>query len=467
MAKCDSKGFVVRLDQIGKLKSDDMIMISVLDALASCAKIDTRTINTNSGASVSGLAEGYFYNAANVPEDAFGCSKNKCYNTGTFQGVVPAPATEGDPAADVIIGDFKKTMDATLYATGIVTAYLLLPEGDHVVTLDIASYTANAWDNYDSFQTTVHATKGNVLYPVRFDLTDVVAEEGAGWILNQIGTKLRFKVAGTNLKADDLVGVSSIAFYESSEDLEINKTVLVSCIDTWGDNQSFDVIEGACSTSEYDPNSGSMTATITANKISENGKFLNPTMYKTDDGEFGILNIVTRKVNAGEGELAGYGVVQLSDIIEGDCGFMYIQTPGCANNSSELTRVSSPVPIIDPETDSTKFQVLTTDYNGDESLGKILVSKDWIGQELNIIYRKKVTAEVYEVRNEFREFNVNILAPIRKKDNTVEWHLYENAFLTAHANNISRSDETTVELSFTIAADENGVRKKIAKILDN
>lgn len=461
MAKCDSKGFVVRLDQVGKLKSDDLIALSVLDNLASCAKIDTRTINTNNGATVSGLADGYFYNAANVPEDAFGCSKNKCYNTGTFQGVVP------DPVAEVVIGDFKKTMDATLYATGIVTAYLLLPEGDHKVTLDIASYTANAWDNYDSFETTVHATKGNTLYPVRFDLTDVVASEGNGWIVNQIGTKLRFKVDSANLKVDDLVGVSSIAFYESTEDLQINSTVLVSCIDTWGDSQSFDVIEGACSTSEYDPNSGTMTASITANKISENGRFLNPTMYKSDEDEFGVLNIVTRKVVAGDGELAEYGVIQLSDIIEGDCGFMYIQTPGCANNSSELTRVSSPVPIIDPATDSTKFQVLTSDYNGDESLGKILVGKDWIGQELNIIYRKKVTAEVYEVRNEFREFHVNILAPLRKKDGTVEYHYYENAFLTTHANNISRSDETTIELQFTIAADENGIRKKIAKILDN
>ena len=461
MAKCDSKGFVVRLDQVGKLKSDDLIALSVLDNLASCAKIDTRTINTNNGATVSGLADGYFYNAANVPEDAFGCSKNKCYNTGTFQGVVP------DPVAEVVIGDFKKTMDATLYATGIVTAYILLPEGDHKVTLDIASYTANAWDNYDSFETTVHATKGNILYPVRFDLTDVVASEGNGWIVNQIGTKLRFKVDSANLKVDDLVGVSSIAFYESTEDLQINSTVLVSCIDTWGDSQSFDVIEGACSTSEYDPNSGTMTASITANKISENGRFLNPTMYKSDEDEFGVLNIVTRKVVAGDGELAEYGVIQLSDIIEGDCGFMYIQTPGCANNSSELTRVSSPVPIIDPATDSTKFQVLTSDYNGDESLGKILVGKDWIGQELNIIYRKKVTAEVYEVRNEFREFHVNILAPLRKKDGTVEYHYYENAFLTTHANNISRSDETTIELQFTIAADENGIRKKIAKILDN
>ena len=120
MAKCDSKGFVIRNDQIGKLKSEDIIMISVLDALASCSKIDTRTIIPQDGSAVSGLKEGHFYNAANVPEDAFGCSKNKCYNTGTYQGAVLA-----EPE-DVIIGDFKKTMDATLYATGIVTAYILL-----------------------------------------------------------------------------------------------------------------------------------------------------------------------------------------------------------------------------------------------------------------------------------------------------------------------------------------------------
>lgn len=461
MAKCDSKGFVVRLDQIAKLKSDDFIAISILDDLASCAKIDTRNINTNSGANVTNLASGYFYNAANVPEDEFGCSKNKCYNTGTYQGDVATAATK------VVIGDFKKTMDATLYATGLVTAYIMVPNGDHEVSLDIASYTATGWTDYDTITTTIHATKGNMLYPVVFDLTDVASEEGTGWTLNQIGVKLRISIDGKNLAAGDTVGVSSLAFYESNEDLEINKTVLVSCIDTWGDSQSFDVIEGACSTSEYDPNSGTMTATITANKISEGERYLNPTVRKSDDAEFGILNVVTRKVVEGTGALAGYGTLQVSDIIEGDCGFMYIQTPGCANNSSELTRVSAPVPVINPTTDGTKFQVLTSSYNGDESLGQILVGKDWIGQELNIIYRKKVEAEVYEVTNEFRDFHVNIIAPLRKKDGSIEYHYYENAFLTSYANNISRSDETSYELQFTIAADENGIRKKVAKITEN
>ena len=38
--------------------------------------------------------------------------------------------------------------------------------------------------------------------------------------------------------------------------------------------------------------------------------------------------------------------------------------------------------------------------------------------------------------------------------------------MTTVPNSISRSDETTVELEFTVAADENGVRKKIAKITE-
>lgn len=459
MAKCDSKGFVVRLDQVGKLKNDDLIAISILDDLASCAKIDTRTITKASNAN---LTSGY-YNAANVPEDEFGCSKNKCYNTGTFQGTVTAAETA------VTLGDFKKTMDATLYAAGIVTAYVLLPAGDHQVSLTLADYTAADYTNSSTTTVTVHATKsgnGSVLYPVKFDLTEFT-NTGDGWTPSTVGVLAKVTIDGANLKADDLVGVSSIAFYESLEDLELNKTVLVSCIDTWGDSQSFDVVEGACSTSEFDPNSGSMTATITANKWSENLRYANPALHKTDEEEFGVLHVVTRTVQAGTGELDGYGYVQLSDMVEGDCGFVYIQTPGCAGNSSELTRVSAPVPVIDGTTDGDKFQVLTTSYNGDASLGQIIVGKDWIGQELNIIYRQKKTAEVYTITNEFRDFHVNILAPLRKKDGTVEWHLYENAFMTTHANNISRSDETTIELQFTIAADENGVRKKIAKITEN
>lgn len=468
MAKCEAKGFNIKADQVGKLKNEDIIAISVIDELASCAKLDTRNIDNKNN--ITNL-ESVYYNAANVPEDSYGCSKNKCYNTGTLQGDVATAAT------DVVIGDFYKNLDATLYATGLMTVFVYLPEGEHEVSLDIANYTQKDWANYATIKTTVHATQGEGFYAVKFDFASAdQTETGTGWLVDQIGVKLRFTIGGKNLKADDIVGVSSIAFYESLEDFEISNTILATCIDTWGDSQQFDVIEGACSTSEYDPQSGSMTATITTNKFTENLRYLNPTLRKTDETDFGIMKIVTRQVlDAAEyftgkdetlaKELAGFGIVQLSDTIEGDCGFLYVQTPGCANNSHALTRVNAPIPVIAP-TDGDLFQMLSSNYKGDYTKGLILVGRDWIGQELNFVYRKQATAEIYEVTNEFRTFNVNILAPLHKKDGTTEYHYYENAFVTAVNNNISRSDETTVELNFTIAADENGVRKKIAKILD-
>lgn len=461
--KCDSKGFVIRAEQMGRLKNEDVVYVNVMDALESCAKIDARTIDVNGVSGLSKESGAAAYNAANVPEDVFGCSKNKCYNTGTFQGPVANPVT------DVILGDFKKTMDGNLYLTGIVTAYVYLPDGDHKVTLEIANYTEKAWTNSNETTVTVHATKGGTgsyLYPVVFDLTQIDKTNGTGWVSGSVGTKIRVKIAKDNLKASNLVGVSSFAFYESHEDLELAKTIILTCVDTLGDSQSFDVIESACNSSEYDPQSGTMTASLTVNKWSKNFEYINPTFHTTEETEFGVPHIVTRKVVAGTGELADYGIIQLSDMIENDCGFLYIQTPGCANNSSELTRISSPVPVKFAESDANKFQVLTSDYNGDNSLGMILVHKQWIGQELNVIYRQSHTAEVYEITNEFRDFNVRILAPFRKKDGTIEWHLYENAFMTTDANNISRSDDTSKDIEFTIAADENGVRKKIARPLD-
>ena len=192
MAKCDSQGFVVKADQIGKLKNQDIIAISVLDDLASCAKIDARTITANT----TNLTSAY-YNAANVPDDMFGCSKNACYNTGTYQGEVETAGS------DVIIGDFYKTVDATLYATGIVTAYFYLPEGTHTVSMDVAGYTEAGWANYERFTQTIYATQGDTLYPVRFDLTDVASVAGTGWTPNQIGAKLRFTIDGTNLTAPE------------------------------------------------------------------------------------------------------------------------------------------------------------------------------------------------------------------------------------------------------------------------
>lgn len=458
MAKnCESQGFVINADQISKLKDQDVIYVSVTDNLASCVKIDARTINkslTNMDAATS------IYNAANVPNDSYGCSKNKCYNTGTFQGAV-ATAKE-----EVVIGDFRKNFDASLYLGGLVTAYVLLPDGDHDVTLEIANYTETEWTNSNSIKVTVHATKGvggSALYPVTFDLGDLTQTNGTGWTGDTIGAVLRVHIAGANLAANDLVGVSSFAFYESIEDLQINNTILFTCVNTWGDNQTFDVIEGQCSQSEYNSNSGSMTFNMTVNKKTENYRTLNPTYHEDDTNEFGIPHIVTRQVQAGTGELADYGVIQLSDMVDGDCGFLYIQTPGCANNSSALTRVSSPVPV---KFDAENFQVLTTDYNGVQNQGTILVDKQWVGQELNVIYRQTHTAKVSKITNEFRDFNVNIMAPLRKKNGDIEWHYYENAFMTADANAISRTDETSMDITFTVAADENGVKKQIVNPLD-
>lgn len=447
MAKCSSENFTFRLDQVGKLKNEDIVLIDILDDLSSCAKINTRTAGTT-GVGVTGL----FFNAANVPEDAFGCSKNKCFNTGTLQGTASATT--------VTFPEIAKTMDATLYAAGLLTGYVLLPEADAAVTVnvEIADYYDSAFTNTDTYAVSIKPELGAGLYPFVIDLgTEPTSSKGNGWTPSTLG--VRIKAGLTGVKSGDIVGISSFAFFESIEDLQIDKTVIVSCIDSIGDSQSFDVVEGACSTSEYDPNSGTMTGTITANKVSGNFWLLNPTAYKEDADTIGIPSIVTRTVTAETINGVEYGVIQLSDMVEDECGFIYIQTPGCANNASELIRVSSPQPLT---LDATQYQVLST-ASGLANLGKILVSKDWVGQELNIVYRKAVDAEVIVVKDEFKSYHVRMIAPLNKKDGSTEYHIYENVFLTSNANNISRSSETTVELQFNVAADDNGVRKYIAR----
>ena len=447
MAKCSSESFTFRLDQVGKLKNEDIVLIDILDDLSSCAKINTRTAGTT-GVGLTGL----FFNAANVPEDAFGCSKNKCYNTGTLQGTASATS--------VTFPEIQKTMDATLYTAGLMTGYVLLPEasGALTVSVEIADYYDSAFANTDTYSVSIKPELGAGLYPFVVDLgTEPTSTKGNGWTPSTLG--IRIKVTVATVKSSDVVGISSFAFYESIEDLQIDKTVIVSCIDSIGDSQSFDVVEGACSTSEYDPNSGSMTGTITANKVSGNFWLLNPTAYLEDVDTVGVPSIVTRTVTAETINGTEYGVIQLSDMVEDECGFIYIQTPGCANNASELVRVSSPQPVA---LDATQYQVLST-ASGLDNLGKILVSKDWVGQELNIVYRKAVDAEVIVVKDEFKSYHVRMIAPLNKKDGSTEYHIYENVFLTSNANNISRSSETTVELQFNVAADENGVRKRIAR----
>lgn len=447
MAKCSSDSFAFRLDQVGKLKNQDIVIIDILDDLSSCAKINART----AGTTATGLSNLYF-NAANVPDDAFGCSKNKCYNTGTLQGVATATS--------VTFPELVKNLDATIYAAGIITGYALLPASDNAlnVSVEIADYYDADFDNTDTYTVSIKPELGAGLYPFVIDLgTTPTTTAGDGWTPSTLGIRFRVKI-GT-VVANDMLGISSFAFFESIEDLQIDKTVIVSCIDSIGDSQSFDVIEGACSQSEYDPNSGTMTGTITANKVSGNFWLLNPTAYVDDAETIGIPAIVSKTVAAETINGVEYGVIQLSDMVENECGFIYIQTPGCTNNSEELVRISSPQPVA---LDATQYQVLST-ASGLNNLGKILVAKYWVGQELNIVYRKAVDADIVVVKDEFKSFHVRAIAPLNKKDGTVEYHIYENLFITTAANNVSRSSETTVEIQFNVAADENGVRKYIAR----
>ena len=447
MGKCTSDSFSFRLDQVGKTKNEDIVLIDILDDLSSCAKINTRTAGT-SGTGVSGL----YFNAANVPEDAFGCSKNKCFNTGTLQGTASATT--------VVFPEITKTMDATLYTAGLITGYVLLPESDSAITVNvtIADYYDSTFTNTDTYSVSITPELGAGLYPIVIDLgTTPTSTAGDGWTPSTLG--IRMKVGLASVTSGDTVGISSFAFFESIEDLQIDKTVIVSCIDSIGDSQSYDVVEGACSTSEYDPNSGTMTGTITANKVSANFWLLNPTAYKEDVDTIGIPAYATKTVTSETINGTTYGVIQLSDMVEDECGFIYIQTPGCANNASELVRVSSPQPLA---LDGTQYQVLST-ASGLDNLGKILVSSEWVGQELNIVYRKNVEAEVIVVKDEFKDYNVRLIAPLNKKDGSTEYHIYENVFLTSNANNISRSSETTIEIQFNVAADENGVRKRIVR----
>lgn len=457
--KCQADGFSLRTERMGKLKDQDIIYVSITDNLESCAKIDTRTIIETDGSVVNLSAA--LYNAANVPLDQFGCSENKCANTGTYQGGV---TTAGEA---VTIGDFKKTMDGTLYAGGIITCYFLLPDGNHELSLDIADYTDDGWTNYNTVTKTVHATQGagaSALYPVVFDLSDLSKTTGTGWSAGSVGVRLRVHVAGAGLAANNYVGVSSFAFYEGIEELQINQMIALSCINTAGDTINYDVIESGCSYSEYNTNSGTMTLSVTTNSWTPNFDYILPTWHKTDMTMAGKPTMRQVKVVAGTGELAGYGTIQLSDMIENSCGDIMIQTPGCANNSTQLERISSPVPVPFDEGDSDKFIVVGRSYNGDASLGLILVGPQWIGQELYVIYRQEVEADVTEITNEFREYNCKILVPFRLKNGKEEWHEYTNAKITTTGNSISRTDDSTREVQFTVSADENGVKKRIIRL---
>lgn len=372
------------------------------------------------------------------PENKFQCFPKGCVNTGTLN------LTATKYAAYKIPGDAREV------AAGAFTFYVKPASYPATVTVTFsATDTFAAADVYTLTYSTDPQTDDGYI-PVTIDLTTAPdSQAGGGWAkdTNPVGY---VKIEGTVA-----MGISSLAFFESILDFDINDVVTVGCLSSMGGSFDVGVIESRCTAAGYDDNITSLSFPVTGNNVSSNWMLLNPLLSRGEAANGFEIEMVEKTVEAITVDGTQYGVVHITDAAD-DCGYYAVQ-PAEDCDARYFTRVSVPNRII--ALDDTHFQVMP----GDDVVD-ILMNGAYIGKTVRILYPK--TVEVEEL-----VANVDNLNTVRTRmfvqkitsDGTKYNHIFDNVFVTSFPASLSESD-TEFSFTITVVRDDDGNFFRIQKV---
>lgn len=436
MARCNNDALLRKISVKPIDKALTEVDLMLYGTLPDCRRIDTRHYTQVGSGAIS-------YDKYTKPKNRFECLKSGCDTTGTLTV----------PSTDKVY--FHIGESAVDWASGIITFYVKA-SGATTVTVDISD--DSTFTNADSYTASVPATMlDDGFYPVIIDLSQTPTDIGTGWTPSEMGAYIR-------ISGSAAMGISSIGVYDSIADFELNDVVKLGCLSSMGGTYDISALERACADAMYDTSSvTSFSQTLTARKVGGNYWKLNPLNGRGEAAEG--FEMVTKNFTIATTTVSSktYGVVNLGDFYEDECGAVAIQMlEDCSVIESALRQVSIPV-LVDLEPN--QFQIMT------EGAGTaIYFHQSLIGQKAAISYPKAVNVEEF-VGNASNLNNVRVRMsyPVVIEDGperTIkEIHVFDHVLVTSFPATISESD---TEFSFTVQifADADGNFYKIRRIID-
>lgn len=426
MARCNND---VLLKKIGvqKLTQSTEVEFRIRKDLPDCRKIDTKNFEEVSG--------DYSYNKYLRPENRFECGRKGCTTSGVLQ-----MSAANETAL------YKVNYDATEFANGVVTFYVHAIGENLPATVTFKIGTEKALTNADVYTKTISAITGNDGFePVMIDLSQAPSStEGDGWEASANGAYIQ-------LSANKTVGYSSIAFYDSIDDFEINDVVKVSCLSTIGGTYDVEMIEAACQDSQYNDQISSLTFPVTGTQATPNYWKLNP-MLEKGSRDKGFKTITVEKtVGAG-------GVIVLPDLDQTVCGFVAVQmADSCNVTDATLRQISAPQAVA---LDEGSFQVID---NG--GVPEIHFNASLAGMKVLVSYPTPVDIEEYVANPDNLGSTHVSMITTHKTDDGVEYvTIFENVFVTSFPATIT-NENTEFAFTLTIGRDDDGNFFRQQKIL--
>ena len=439
MARCNNDLLISKVG-VKALSKTIEVDFAVLTDAENCVKINTRNYLAYEGMPA--------YNTFLTPPDMFACLADGCKNSGTLM------LTNGPNVG----AEFEVRTDATAFAAGVITYYVYLPAGttrSYLVTTRISDIRDTNQIEHDEYRIEVLGSSEGRFYPIVVDLCDY-PNAAQGWRESEHGVRISVSIDA------DVAGFSSIFFYNSIEDFQVNDTVKIGCIDEFSGEFTLDARDASCFGVGYDPASISIERTITGRSVTANYWKLNP-LTKKGEGRTGWLpRTVELKVEQSE-LIEGYGTVYLADINPDECGFLLASVAhDCRVTEGMLNRVNSPTPI---RLEHNQFMVLdpAVAYQG---AGILLFNEELVGTTVVISYPQRVEAEHF-VGNasdlDARRVRMSIVK--EQTDGVRQHYIYNNVLVTSFPDSLS-DEETTFDFTVSIQRDRNGNFYDMFRVID-
>lgn len=421
--RCNSEE-LFKLISNPKIGKDDELEYRAKRKLPDCRRISALKPVAVSGDSTP--------NKYRRPENRFECNRKGCVNTGLLM-LAEANAT----------ATYKANFDATEFAAGIVTLYVRPDDNaEYPVTVTFKIGNEQGLTNADVYTATITEVGDDGFAPVVIDLSKAPASTtGDGWTPSQSGAFIQ-------LSADKVVGYSSISIFDGIEDFETYFIIKMRCIDSAGDDASFNILEEQCQEVKLDENVNTGTFSVTANMVSANYGQANP-MYGKGTNTEGFQIATTKKtVESYVVDGTTYGKITLPDANQAECQRIAVQVADDCE-ATMLTALSIPTLI---DVDEGHFLVIdSTDGTTD-----IIFNAEHVGKDLLVSYPQLADVEESVYSTDFLNDTEGSLTWTRyQEDGSKIVRVFDNVFVTGFPMNQTR-EGTTFNFTFTYARDTNG-----------
>ena len=428
MARCNMDTL---LNKVGekKLTKQEEVSFTLHSDLPDCRKIDTKNYDEASATAT--------YDRWTRPADRFQCLRSGCNNSGTLTA---------SAANETFL--YFVPYDATEFAAGVLTFYVkpAASVGSSGITVTVKLSDEEALTNADVYTKTYKTADvlDDGFIPVFIDLSQTPdSESGNGWTATTKGVWLQ-------ISANAIAGFSSISFFESIYDFEINDTVKVSCLSEVGGSFDVDALEATCLQAGYDDGISSLEYTVTGNLVTPNYWAMNPLIGKGERTVGSFPNTVEKEVlsfNSG-----AYGYVRLSDAHQDECGYFAVQVSDeCNITDSYLVQLSIPALTT---VDDTHYQIIrNTDGTTD-----IIVNAALIGKNIKVSYPQEVEiiSEQVASADNLNDVRTRMIVPRTLTDGTRYLLVFENVLVTSFPATIN-TEETEFSFTINIQRDKDGV----------